>query len=83
MQGVLALYRKDFTLGETSLNRALNIGLASDNSRALAFLNLAHLCIVHKRFPEAKQYINKGKSISANLHILKQMEELEKKITKQ
>ncbi len=80
MQGVLALYDKDLALGETSLNRALNIGLQSNNSHALAYLNLAHLCIVQKRFKEAKGYIDKGKTIEANLHVLKQMEELEGRI---
>ena len=83
MQGVLSLYEKDLAKGETNLNRALNIGLQSNNSRALAYLNLAHLCIVKNRFAEAKQYLNKGKEIEANLHVLKQMEALEAKIAEQ
>ncbi len=77
MMGIIKLAKKEYAEGDRLLKRSLEIGLKSENSRALAFLNLAHSSFLQGQYQESKAYLNKGQALEADLHVLKKMEELE------
>ena len=78
-KGMIALQQENLPAGEHNLNLATQLGLRNDNDRALALLNLAHICYVQKRMDDSRNNLQKAKSFNADDLMIKQnIEELEK-----
>jgi len=77
MKGVIELNKKNYDRGDDHLQKSLDIGLKTPTNQALAYLNLAHSCFLKGDFIQCRTYLEKGKALDANLHVIKQIEELE------
>ncbi len=77
MKGTIELHKKNYEQGDQHLKTALEIGLKTPSNQALAYLNLAHSSFLKGNFTQSKKYLTTGKNLDANLHVLKQIEELE------
>lgn len=77
MKGVIELNKKNYQDGDNHLKRSLEIGLKTPTNQALVYLNLAHSSFLKGDFLQCKQYIEQGKTLDANLHVLKKLEEME------
>lgn len=77
MKGVIELNKKNYLEGDQHLKRSLEIGLKTPTNQALVYLNLAHSSFLKGDFLQCKKYIETGKSLDANLHVIKKLEELE------
>lgn len=71
IKGIISLQDKEFENGEQHLKSALDLGLRTDNDRALVHLNLAHICLAQKRPKDARQYVDAAKDIPYNDLMLK------------
>ncbi len=78
-KGMISLQRNKLAEGKTDLKAALQLGLRTDNDRALAILNLAHICYLNKENEEARNYLNEAKQLNSDDLIIKQkVAEMEK-----
>ncbi len=79
VKGMIALQHKEYPEAEENLKQALDTGLRTSTDKALTGLNLAHMCFLQKRFPEARQYLDKVKTYeSTDLMIKDKVKELER-----
>lgn len=63
IKGTIALHRKNNEEAETMLNKAKEIGLASDNEKAMVLLQLANLHASRNKWPLATQLMKQIKEL--------------------
>lgn len=81
MKGMVELHKKNFEQGDNHLKKSLEIGLKTPTNKALAYLNLAHSSFLKGDFTQCRTYLDIGKALDANLHVLKKIEEMENALT--
>ncbi len=71
-KGMIELQRKQMKVSEQHLQRAVDLGLRTNNDKALANLNLAHIAFVEKRFQDAHQRLQTTKTFNSNDLMIKE-----------
>ena len=83
IKGMIALQRKQLDQGESHIHKAVQLGLRSDNDKALARLNLAHISFLKRKFKSASEQLELIKKMNpSDLIIQQNMAELEDVLSK-
>lgn len=78
-KGMIAMQKQQLPAGELHLKSALDMGLRSENDKALVSLNLAHLYFVQNKKEDSRVFLEKAKTFESNdLLIREKIEELER-----
>lgn len=72
IKGMIALQRKLLDQSEQHLQQALELGLRTNNDKALVSLNLAHINYTQNKRDAALQFLEKAKSFDSNDLLIKE-----------
>ena len=82
-QGIIASNKRDWDKSASDLNKALTIGLRTENDISIALLNLANVEFERKNFEKAIELIKKIKKFDLNSLVRSELDKLEHKINKE
>ena len=78
--GIIALEKKDFDKSQSDLNRALEIGLKTDNDTSIVLLNLANIELMRKDYNKATSYIESIRQLRLKPSVESETNRIEKEI---
>lgn len=79
LHGTIAMQKKDFNGAEKWVQKAMATGMATDNEKAMAYLQLANLAAAKSNWTAAQNHLNEAKKLNVTEGMIKdQLKELDK-----
>ena len=78
--GIIALEKKELEKSHSHLNKALNIGLRTENDKSIVLVNLANMELLRKNYDKTVEYIKRARELDLKPLVKTETNRIEKEV---